>query len=317
MKEVRHLPYLLLIVMLVSTWAPASMAYAQQQTGVIGARATFVVHIPAKAYIQGNVHYDPLHISVPTGTTVEFTNDDPNQVHTVTSGLPGSTDAGKLFDSGVMAEGAAFQHTFDKAGEYAYFCKLHPWMAGSVSVSGTYVQGRNLKLSMGTGAVFDFNKSNRTLLAFEPTSMTFRQDEPVTYKITILKNDKEVFSKDFSILADKLPIELVPSDSATSVYGPDSNEPVTGAYHIQGSFLKDNAAYKIRAEITHAGGKALDKQIGDEFGMQIVPEFPIPVLGAVAAVVVGIVAVLSRTRMFIKIFWVDPASSLFSSLIFS
>lgn len=297
--KVQNFSYALLIGALVSIGIPATIAYAQQPAGPApGVHATYVVHIPANAYKQGNPHYDPLHISVPVGTTVEFANDDPNQVHTVTNGTPGSADAGKLFDSGVMNEGSAFLYTFDKAGDYSFFCTLHPWMTGTVSVSGAYVQGHNIKMNMGTGAIYDFTKNDRTLLTFEPTSLTVSPDQFATYKITILKDDKQVFSDNFRALGGKLSLELVPSDAATSVYGPDVEEPVTGAYHVQGSFLKDNAAYKIQAEITKIGDSAPASQTGDEFGVQIVPEFPIPVLGAVAAIMVGMVAVLGRTRMF-------------------
>src|SRR6185503_7940739 len=232
---------LLIGVLVASMGIPASIAAYAQGTAVY---ATYVVHVPANAYVKDNVHWVPGHISVPVGTTVEFANDDPDQQHTVTSGTPGSE--GALFDSGVMAYQAAFQYTFDNAGEYSYFCKLHPWMFGTVSVNGAYWEGHHLKLSMGNDAIWNFTKNDRSLLVFEPTSTSYRNDEPVTYNITILKNDEQVFSEEFRALGGHLSLELVPTDSATRVYGPDSNEPVTGAYHIEGSFLKDNAAYKIR-----------------------------------------------------------------------
>jgi plastocyanin len=34
-----------------------------------------------------------------------------------------------------MAPAATFEHTFTAAGEYPYFCLLHPNMVGTVSVS--------------------------------------------------------------------------------------------------------------------------------------------------------------------------------------
>jgi plastocyanin len=30
---------------------------------------------------------------------------------------------------------ASFEHTFDKAGTYDYFCMVHPWMVGNVKVN--------------------------------------------------------------------------------------------------------------------------------------------------------------------------------------
>ena len=77
--------------------------------------------------------YIPAHAEVSAGTKVVWTNDD-IAAHTVTSGVPGG-DVGTDFDSGIMAPGATFEWTFDEQGEHDYFCILHPWMTGSVSVS--------------------------------------------------------------------------------------------------------------------------------------------------------------------------------------
>jgi plastocyanin len=35
----------------------------------------------------------------------------------------------------LLAPGQTFKHTFAEAGEYPYFCVLHPNMVGTVSVS--------------------------------------------------------------------------------------------------------------------------------------------------------------------------------------
>ena len=66
-------------------------------------------------------------LMVALGTTVTWTNDDPGMPHTVTA-VDGS------FDSGVMQTGATFSYTFDKPGDFEYFCTLHPWMRAKVTV---------------------------------------------------------------------------------------------------------------------------------------------------------------------------------------
>ena len=78
-------------------------------------------------------YFDPQEITVKTGTTVSWTNSD-SASHTVTSGEPSDTTPGTLFDSGLIKPGKTFQHTFDKAGEVEYFCSVHPWMTGKVTV---------------------------------------------------------------------------------------------------------------------------------------------------------------------------------------
>ncbi|KAG2473384.1 MAG: hypothetical protein NPMRTH4_1390006 [Nitrosopumilales archaeon] len=47
-----------------------------------------------------------------------------------------SPDVGTMFDSGLMMNGDSFSFTFDTAGEYPYFCMVHPWMVGTVIVGG-------------------------------------------------------------------------------------------------------------------------------------------------------------------------------------
>jgi len=81
----------------------------------------------------------PNPIQAKVGQTVVWTNDD-SAFHTVTSGLIGAADAGKTFDSGLAgptaltSKGKTFEHKFDTAGEYPYFCTLHPAMVGTVIV---------------------------------------------------------------------------------------------------------------------------------------------------------------------------------------
>jgi nitrite reductase (NO-forming) len=76
--------------------------------------------------------YSPNPAQVSVGGTVTWTNDD-SQPHTAMSGENATPD--QVFDSGIMAPAATFSHTFTEAGEYPYFCLLHPNMVGTVSVS--------------------------------------------------------------------------------------------------------------------------------------------------------------------------------------
>ena len=85
--------------------------------------------------------FSPNPLNVTVGTKVVWTNDD-TTLHTVTSGTGSNdTNMGKEFDSGLSgsnvlkAKGDTFSHTFDKAGNYTYFCQVHPTMIGSVVVT--------------------------------------------------------------------------------------------------------------------------------------------------------------------------------------
>jgi len=69
--------------------------------------------------------FDGGEIQVQSGDTIIWINDD-STAHTVTSGTPSDGSDG-IFDSSMIMAGTTFEHTFDEAGEYSYFCMIHPW----------------------------------------------------------------------------------------------------------------------------------------------------------------------------------------------
>jgi plastocyanin len=75
----------------------------------------------------GSNSYNPNPLEVKVGETVTWINDD-SVIHTATS-----TDG--TFDSGIMRNGQSFSYAFDTAGEYPYYCTLHPNMVGTVVVT--------------------------------------------------------------------------------------------------------------------------------------------------------------------------------------
>jgi len=73
-----------------------------------------------------NFSFNPSSIEVAVGTEVTFTNND-STAHTITS------DDG-AFDSGQLASGQSFKHTFTQAGTFTYHCSIHTTMHGNVIV---------------------------------------------------------------------------------------------------------------------------------------------------------------------------------------
>ena len=95
------------------------------------------VSIVSGASTLTNTAFKPNPIAAHVGDTVTWTNDD-TQPHTVTSGSNGTPD--NKFNSSpnfnpLLSPGQTFQHKFTAAGQYPYFCQLHPNMVGTVSVS--------------------------------------------------------------------------------------------------------------------------------------------------------------------------------------
>lgn len=70
--------------------------------------------------------FSPQEITIPPGTTVRWINDDETP-HTVTAENASFTSPG-------LDTGDGYEHTFDKEGDVAYFCSVHPFMKGVVHV---------------------------------------------------------------------------------------------------------------------------------------------------------------------------------------
>ena len=81
--------------------------------------AATLVHI-------GNFTFNQPAVTVHPGTTVTWVNDD-DIPHTVVA-------QGLAFKSKVLDTGDRFSFTFAKAGQFSYFCSLHPHMTGKVIV---------------------------------------------------------------------------------------------------------------------------------------------------------------------------------------
>ncbi len=77
--------------------------------------------------------FTPAGTSIAVNGIVKWTNNDTtNPFHTVTSGTPGAPDG--RFDSGNLAANATVCVQFLAAGSYAYFCNIHTFMTGTVTV---------------------------------------------------------------------------------------------------------------------------------------------------------------------------------------
>lgn len=98
------------------------------------------VSIVPNASTLADKAFAPNPLNAKVGDTVTWTNKD-TIFHTVTSGTgPSDTTHGKEFDSGLSGptalttQGKTFSHKFMTAGEFPYFCQLHPTMIGKVVV---------------------------------------------------------------------------------------------------------------------------------------------------------------------------------------
>lgn len=98
------------------------------------------VSIVPEATFLTDTAYHPNPVEVNVGQTVLWTNED-FSFHTVTSGNVGDKNSVRIFDSGLAdpaamaSTGKTYEFTFQFAGEYPYYCILHPGMVGKVIVT--------------------------------------------------------------------------------------------------------------------------------------------------------------------------------------
>ena len=96
---------------------------------------TFSVIIPpgANNRLCATFHncYSPENITISAKDSITWINED-SDFHSVTSGKPGSMD--DKFDSKLFPSGESWTFTFTNPGEHDYFCTIHPWMIGTITI---------------------------------------------------------------------------------------------------------------------------------------------------------------------------------------
>ncbi len=108
-----------------SQWASnATLAFAQEQVSIA----------PGSSNPSATQFYVPPEITISVGTAITWKNDD-STIHTVTEGTPGSAGATPAFDSSIIAPSITWEHTFESVGDFNYYCTLHPFMTGKVTVT--------------------------------------------------------------------------------------------------------------------------------------------------------------------------------------
>ena len=104
--------------------------------GMLAPPQTYIVSLAKGSGVPGceltDECYLPYSLEIWVSDTVSWNNVD-SAAHTVTSGHPNKHDGN--FDSGIMMVNQSWEFTFTDSGEYDYYCSLHPWMKGTVSVN--------------------------------------------------------------------------------------------------------------------------------------------------------------------------------------
>lgn len=114
----------------------ATTGTSSSTTAAPAASAGPTLSIPVGAATPGNPAYAPDTLTVAKGDVITVTNDD-TVPHTATSGDgPQDPNSAKLFDTSIImpAETAQIDTASLEADNYAFYCTVHPFMKGTITV---------------------------------------------------------------------------------------------------------------------------------------------------------------------------------------
>ena len=279
--------------------------------------ATATVHNPLGSSVPGCEETDegcfiPSTVTIDVGGEVTWVNDD-GAAHTVTSGV--LTDGGPdgVFDSGLFMPETSFSHKFEEAGEYPYFCLVHPWMNGLVIVQeaaatdGDEMMGEGDKMDdahgddkmMGEGDKMDDAYGDDKMMGEEATATGALSDgTPVMIKTTevaageplrikIIFEDGEHVNYDIMVMQG--------DEEVLNAMG--AHEHMGKGEHMTGALPTDDPV-DITVTFQGYGVDEITGPVGDEvIFANVVPEFGTIAVVILAAAIVSIVAVSARSRL--------------------
>lgn len=115
--------------------APASAPGQKSGGNTTPATVTPVSIVVGASSPTNGQFFSPATVNTAVGSMVTWTNED-TTLHTVTSGkvANGTPTPDKVFDSSFLKSKQTFSFVFEKSGEYDYYCSIHPYMTGKVTV---------------------------------------------------------------------------------------------------------------------------------------------------------------------------------------
>ncbi|HEX7256751.1 MAG TPA: plastocyanin/azurin family copper-binding protein [Nitrososphaeraceae archaeon] len=115
---------------------PPTEAEAEPTVDPSTVKADVTLTILEGSSTQGNPAYDPTELSVKKGNIIKVDNVD-SLPHSVTNGVgPNDPNSAKIFDTSLImgGESGILQTEEVDAGDYTYYCIVHPYMTGTLKI---------------------------------------------------------------------------------------------------------------------------------------------------------------------------------------
>ena len=197
-----------------------------------------------------NSCFEPYIIKIAVGDTVTWTNND-DAIHVVVSGDPNLTsikyfEDGELFESGFLKTNESFSYIFDQEGTFGYFCTLHPWMNGYISVGDVEFTVPSIDIDFKTFPIVldsDFKIEEFASGLFVPVNMEFIGND----LLILEKNSGTVRHIKNNLLLDSPVLDVEVSNY--------------GEHGLLGITSVQNDVYLFFTEAYHDGGRALENRV--------------------------------------------------------
>jgi len=260
-------------------------------TTIPAAFAETMVSMPVGSSAPGcettNECYIPEEVSIAVGETVTWSNDD-TAAHTVTSGNAGDGVDG-IFDSSLFAAGTTFTHTFEDEGTFDYFCMVHPWMVGVVTVGTIETDG-----DVVDNGDTDTNGSDNEELMVEITTGDAAQDEMLSIDVTFKTLD--------GMSVEHVNYDIMATQGTEAVLDDKGVHDHDGVMNHMTVPLPAGASDEMPVDITVTfNGFGIEEPFTGPTGQiatkQVIPEFGTIAMMILAVAIISIVAVSARSRL--------------------
>ena len=231
----------------------------------------------------------PATVTIGVGGQVTFSNND-NAAHTSTAGSPADGPSG-VWDSSLVMVGQSYTTGPLDAGEYPYFCMVHPWMTGLVIVEEESHDDHghdDMKEDHGDEGVMDMQTLTGNDISIDVADGA-KAGERVSIDVTI--NGSHV---NYDIVATQNGQTILDESGVHSHTGEGNH--VTSALSVDAS-----DASPIDVTVTFQGfgmpGEEMTGPVGLTSNAQAVPEF-----GTIAALILvvaiaSIIAVSAKSKL--------------------
>ena len=217
----------------------------------------------------------PNPVTVEIGTIVTWSNTD-TAAHTATSGSASDGPDG-VFDSSLVMANGSFSYTTDTVGSFDYFCMVHPWMIGNLTVEAAGAA------DAAAAAAADAAAAEAAAPAIDAADYISTSGAPVTSITANADDDSIIIAIDVAddgVLSVTLHSEVITAFDDGTYFVLIDNEEV--------EFEQSGSSLTIPYE---AGNERVEI-----VGSHVVPEFGTIAMIILAVAIVSIIVITAKTR---------------------